>query len=320
MAKMLHTSSAVRKAVIDLFSHSNSRRVAISAFVGDGAEAYLPKPKSLELICWPKAGGTNPNTIRKLIKKKVKVRFADSLHMKVYWTEDLGAVVTSANLSTNALGSGNLKEIGVQLPAGALDIDRVITSLKPYKVTNTRLLKLDDAHKDHAARNAGFHKKSQADTWADWYALKPWSTWKLGWYDDWGDASEIAQQISKRDYGISDPFDILSGSKGDYSRGNWILGFYLKDKPSRLKWFFVDYYVRVPKSDTKVYNSDWPFQAVQVHDRNKYPAPPFRIDTRLRKAFAKTVEYYGADKLMAWKSVRPSKNFIATINKYYQQA
>ena len=108
--KLLHTSAAVREAIIDLSSSANKRRVAVVGFVGDGAEPYLPRPNGIELYCWPKAGGTNPNVLRRLAKKGVRVRFVDSLHMKVYWAADKGAFVTSANLSTNAMGMGDLKE------------------------------------------------------------------------------------------------------------------------------------------------------------------------------------------------------------------
>src|SRR4051812_26338296 len=113
MEKILYTSAEVRKAIIDLFTGCKGRRVAVVGFVGDGAESYLPKPSGIELICWPKAGGTNPNVLRRLAKNKVIIRFADRLHMKVYWAEGTGSIVTSANLSANALGAGNLKELGV---------------------------------------------------------------------------------------------------------------------------------------------------------------------------------------------------------------
>ena len=107
--KLLYTSGEVRSAIQELFSFSQGRRVAISAFVGEGAGAFLPYPKGIELICWPQPGGTNPTGVRALMTSGVQVKFADRLHMKVYWAEGKGAVVTSANLSTNALGAGNLR-------------------------------------------------------------------------------------------------------------------------------------------------------------------------------------------------------------------
>jgi len=140
--KILYTSADVRKAIIELFESSKGRRVAITAFVGSGSEAYLRKPEGIELVCWPKAGGTNPDALRKLIKLGVKVSFAKSLHMKIYWTADKGAVITSANLSKNALGAGNLMEIGIFVPSKSVDIDRILKQINPNKDIKAELLKL----------------------------------------------------------------------------------------------------------------------------------------------------------------------------------
>jgi hypothetical protein len=55
------------------------------AYVGDGAEDYLPSPKGIELICWDKEGSTNADTIRKLPNDyKVNIWFAKNLHAKIY--------------------------------------------------------------------------------------------------------------------------------------------------------------------------------------------------------------------------------------------
>lgn len=106
--KMLMTSNDVRKELTTLMAPSKRRRVAISAFVGKGARDYIPKPRGVELICWPRAGGTNPQELRRLKRGGVKIGFANLLHMKLYWAAGRGTLVTSANLSTNALGAGNL--------------------------------------------------------------------------------------------------------------------------------------------------------------------------------------------------------------------
>src|SRR5437016_5112972 len=153
--RVLYTSDAVRKTVIEMFRTATGRRVAISAFVGNGAEAYLPRPEGIELICWPKEGGTNPTMVRRLLKRGVKVEFADNLHMKLYWTADKGAVITSANLSTNALGSGNLRECGVLLRSSDLDIGKVLRSIQRRDVTRKELLELDREYKDYHKRNKG---------------------------------------------------------------------------------------------------------------------------------------------------------------------
>jgi hypothetical protein len=145
VARFLRDGQSIRKEVRRLFSEEKGRRVALVAFVGKSAEAYLPKPSGLELICWPQAPGTNPATITFLLKKKVDVRFARRLHMKVYWTESRGAVVASANLSTNAYGAGALHEAGVLLPSSAININSLLKSVAPQKVTTNALTKLRKA-------------------------------------------------------------------------------------------------------------------------------------------------------------------------------
>ena len=84
MAKILYTQSDVYHAITKLFQAPTVRRVAISAFVGKGAESYLPNPQGITLVCWPKAGATNPHALRKLMKSGIEVQFTDRLHMKVY--------------------------------------------------------------------------------------------------------------------------------------------------------------------------------------------------------------------------------------------
>src|ERR1017187_6390493 len=144
--QVLYTSAEVRQAIVDIFSTTRGRRVAISAFVGDGAEAFLPSPSGISLVCWPHPSGTNPRTLRKLMAKGVEVSFADSLHMKVYWSEQKGAVVTSANLSTNAMGQGDLKEFGVRLPPKQIDIDRILQHLNVRPISPAELRRLDRLH------------------------------------------------------------------------------------------------------------------------------------------------------------------------------
>src|SRR3990172_5431165 len=136
MTRFLPDGQAVRKEVYRIFKSEKGRRVALVAFVGKSAEAYLPKPKGIELICWPHAPGTNPTTIKFLMQnRKVDVRFSRRLHMKVYWTATQGTVVTSANLSTNAYGAGALHEAGVLLPSSKIDIDSLLDAVNPQKVT-----------------------------------------------------------------------------------------------------------------------------------------------------------------------------------------
>lgn len=319
MKRLLYTSTEVRQAIIRLFGSSNRRRVAITAFVGDGAEAYLPKPKGLELICWPKAGGTNPNVLRKLMKRGVAVSFADALHMKVYWSENRGAVITSANLSTNALGSGNLKEVGVLLAPGELDIDRLIQSLTIRPVSGRELRKLDRSHKLHIIRNRTRIKTdSTKDSYGKWYELPSRPEWKLGWWDSIGALASTAKKISKIEYEVDEPDNFIAARYRDYTKGDWILTFKLKKSPTGLDWMFADYVVTIPESDEKAYDPEYPYQAMQIWPGKYYPAPPFKLDKQFQEAFSKAIDEFGSSRIKKLKSSKPPKRFIDLIYGNWQ--
>lgn len=258
-SRVLYTSADVRRTIIDIFRASKGRRVAITAFVGSGAEAYLPKPEGMELVCWPAAGGTNPIAIRQLIKRGVQVEFADKLHMKVYWTEDKGAVVTSANLSTNALGSGNLQEIGVLLPSEYVDIDRILQSIKRRLVSKKELLELDKVHHDYQTRNRVTRGKSSGLSFPEWYRLPLRPVWKVGYWDADGDFSRTAKRISKEEYGLARPYDFIACAANTYKKNDWILTFYLKRRrPSRINWLVVICSISVKPLDKGIWTTTSP--------------------------------------------------------------
>jgi hypothetical protein len=317
-SRILYSSAEVRKTIIEIFSSCTGRRVAVTAFVGKGAEAYLPKPEGLELICWPKAGGTNPYVLRKLMERGADVLFVDSLHMKIYWTEDKGAVITSANLSTNALGAGNLREIGVYVPSDQLDIKKVLYSLKKRPVTSQELSRLDRQHHEYQKVTRDTRKKTQGVTFKEWYELPFRPKWKIGWYDIEGDFSKPAKEIAKEEYNVRTPNEFLACQQNAYRKYDWVLSFDLeKQTPSFVRWMSVDYIVRVPRSEKKAYCSGYPYQAVQVWSLRHYPEPPFRVEPRFRSAFKKALREFGPDEIKERDMVKPTNKLIDLIISNY---
>jgi hypothetical protein len=74
------------------------------AFIGAMAKDLVSNAGShSRVICNLRAGGTNPEAIRKMLRKGIRVKRCDLLHAKVYIGEAT-AVITSANLSANGLG------------------------------------------------------------------------------------------------------------------------------------------------------------------------------------------------------------------------
>jgi hypothetical protein len=278
-----------------MFENSKGRRVAITAFVGSGSDAYLRKPSGIELVCWPQAGGTNPDAIRRLIKLGVKVSFAKSLHMKVYWTADKGAVITSANLSKNALGAGNLMEFGVLVPSKKIDIDRLLKQIKPKEDIKSDLLKLDKAHREYHIVNRVRPEKTASPVYPEWYADAYRKEWKIGFFAFYGKFSQNSREMAKVEYNVSSPQTFISAPKGVFNKHEWLLTFTTKNnRPIDVSWLHVDYVIATDKKD-KAYDKDCPVQAVQVWTNDRYPAVPFTIDARFRKALAQTVKEYEDD-------------------------
>jgi hypothetical protein len=245
---ILYSSEDVRNTIIDLFSNSRKRRVALVAFVGVGAEAYLPSPSGLELYCWPQPGSTDPDTLVDLIERGAKVYFVDGLHMKVYYCEDAGAVITSANLSTNALGAGNLLEAGVLLSSGELSINELLHSFKARTASPEELLRLEKRHKDYRSRNPGqFVAPGNSRSFDEWYTSKYSKPWKIAVINGTVKLASEARKIAINEYGRRNPRNWISSSLDDYSKHDWILTFRLDgNSPKEIEWFSVDYFVHCP--------------------------------------------------------------------------
>jgi hypothetical protein len=319
MQKILYTSAQVRQAINQLFSSSKKRRVVITAFVGEGAEKFLPRPNGLRLICWAKAGGTNPNALRKLKQRGVRVEFANNLHMKVYWTQDQGAVLTSANLSTNALGAGNLKEIGVLLEPGEFDIDRAIRLVKPHPWSAKIILDLERQHNKLAtsAREL-FPSRKPSPDFIEWLNSPDRPEWKLGAITEWANISPSSNaKLRSKEVGETEPYDFFQTATKEFHDGEWILTFDLKGRsPTNTEWMYADCALPISKTD-KAYDSERPFEVLQFHAPKYYTTVerPFCINPKFRKAFAKALRQFPVSRIEGW--TKPSGHLLALIRKYY---
>jgi hypothetical protein len=318
--EVLYTSSQVRQGIRKLFTESKGRRVVISAFVGSAASQYLPKPEGIELVCWPKAGGTNPDAIRGLIQHGVKVFFADNVHMKIYWTSDKGAIVTSANLSTNALGEGGLKEVGVLLPSSTIDINKIIKSLSTREASSSEILKLDEEHKAAYRKNPPLKGNNPANlpSFNEWYNSEPKSKWKLAWY--WLGKVKLSQEsksVLERENGSHACEEILEYHHNYFKKSDWLLC--LDKNSNQVVWMYADQVVKTASSTKK----SRPYQAVcQILQVSKlrlrfYPPPPFKIDPKFRTAFLKALrDFGGTERMSQMTTAHPPKKLIELIHKY----
>jgi hypothetical protein len=216
----------------------------------------------------------------------------------VYWAEASGAVITSANLSTNAFGAGGLKEFGIRLSDSELDIDKLLRLVKPRKVTQSELRKLAIEHRRYWARNPPGKKKHEPgffDTWLWDGAADPW---KVGIWFEKTEWTETALAAAKSEYGREPEGGGIGGKKNSYVEGDWILEVCRSgNKLSRYEWMYVDRVVSLNKQEAVI--SGWPFQAISVYSTSdkRRTAVPFRIDSAFRKAFEVAACEYGFEKL-----------------------
>jgi phosphatidylserine/phosphatidylglycerophosphate/cardiolipin synthase-like enzyme len=195
--KVLYNSGAIRKCIHSLLAKSlpSDRRVVLVAYIGQDYAKYLPDLRGIEIICSPTAGATSVAAVTELQEAKALIKFSDKLHMKVYWSAKRGCLITSANLSTNALGIKGLKEAGVLLDATAVNIDQLLKEAKPYAVTNPRLKQLkqgEDKFK-RAMAAVGKREPQSGFQYLDWHKLKAVARteWKLGYFEVTCDAADI---------------------------------------------------------------------------------------------------------------------------------
>jgi hypothetical protein len=274
---------------------SDQRRVIVVAYIGDKAEAFLPHPSGLEIVCCLQPISTSAVALDSLCRRGAKLFYVQRLHMKVYWSSNNGCVITSANVSASGLSAGGLKEIGVLLNSDELDIERLLASIKPKKVDANDILELGrrtDILAPKLKALAAAPKSTTTATFLEWMDSSVRKPWKFGFWDEGIPVSKAAKAKSKKEYGVNVPHDWLNFAGNVYKKGDWILCCNLKKGTrSAPYWMYVDYVVDVEKSGLKA-SFGYPRQAFQIHKNKYYPYPPFVLDVAFKRVFSRLVAEY----------------------------
>jgi len=317
---ILSDSKAVRDKVNTIFA-SHGRKVAIVAFVGEDADAYLgPKKRGIEIYCWPRAGGTNPRAIRDLINKHgCKVHFVSRLHMKIFWSQKAGCVIGSANLTNNALGEDGLFEAGVFFPNSAsVKIDRIIKYLPVFEVDEDSLDKLDREHKAYYAKNGAGKLKQKTRSFSEWYDATP-EKWKLGWWSEDADFPKEVKLMAKEEFS-GHLYNFLYAKKVTYAKEDWVLSYRINEKSGRIyrkkndiAWLYIERSIPTTNSEMP----EWPYAAVQFNGPKHFGQPPFKIDSKFKEAFAAVAEDLGVDVMTPKRNCIPPDRLVKKIASIY---
>lgn len=294
LVKVLYSSKAIREAIRELFAkrHGKRRRVACVAFIGADCMDFIPFADGLQVYCWPQPGGTNSDGLNRLLSGGATLRFEDGMHSKVYWTEGVGCVVTSANLSRNALGDGGLAETGVFFPDSAsVDIDQVIAQKKSRPATDDEILEL-------ARRNARLKAKlsntgsRHGVTFGEWLGHRAKVPWKLAWVTEEQATPASVEVHWKKNGGSEDDSDWAHCRPNEYQKDDWLLVYdpWCVGEPY---WMFVTDIV--PKRKGEEDEEEYPFSAIQVGE-----APtgvPFTLTKPFPRALFEAAKDYGQKRL-----------------------
>jgi hypothetical protein len=315
MAIFLPSSIQIRRTLSQLFSTRtrNRRRVILVAYVGQDAPKILPDYKDVELYCWGQAGATHPAALDALEKRGAIIHLCDGLHAKLYWVEEEGYVVTSANLSKNALGERTLREVGLfSQDADEVDIVSLIKGLDSRPLTVARLRELQRAHDLFWSQREDSPNLFSLPTqsYSDWFDGDRERAWKLAYWEAMGEEQNSVTKMAESEYGRS-IVEFIDCSKADYDRGDWVF-YFPANRHGKLSWVFVDRVCALLPQEAEETGSS--HQAIQIAPLKKFQQAPFKIaGAAFRHAFANAAKAFGLAKLQANHGKSPPERFLQIL-------
>ena len=272
------------------------RKIAVG-YVGSGWPLYIREHEKLESFVVSPRLGTNANAVRAIADVLTwdKVWLHDNLHAKIYIGQGK-AVLTSANLSENALEPGGLIEVGTVVQDRTLLVElekyfeEILKEAKEQygtpKQKEARLKRLEDENKTRLKPAPPIGKaptgvRYKLFSWTDeaptvdpakFAYLVPLAVAKAG-------PDEIDKWIEKN-YGSC----YFCAQGDDYHSGEWLLAFELdiqtESHVKKLTWHFVE--ELIPDASREL---DYPEALLCTDAERKSPRVPFRIDPQLLDAF-----------------------------------
>jgi hypothetical protein len=174
--------------------------------------------------------------------------------MKVFWSKNRGCVIGSANASSNALGRSGLKETGIWLPSGAVDIKRLIRYSDPREIQEADLRRLDRESRERSKNTTEPRKTRPAPDFVQWYSSPHRTDWKIGCVGQEvvGVARAVKEQ-SYAEYGHKEPHGWVSCGQSRVRRNDWILVFVDTERGAKAaSWLYVDFIVKVSRKKSDI--------------------------------------------------------------------
>lgn len=310
MKKVLYNSKQISSELKKLYLEPKTKKIVLSAFIGKGANTYIPfDTKNLTIYCWPKAGVTNPYVIEEYLQNGVNVYFVEKLHMKLYFAEGKGCIIASANLTDNALGGSGLFEVGLYDDSFTNETLKKIIKDLPKKRVQLNSKILDDLkiqyelfqrkNPEHAEKGT-VKEQLRFDQWYN-AKVKKQFTFVFPVEDKSAELSDKTKEILESEYNVKYPYKfILDCNKSVYKKGTYVFSSWCDEKKGiRIKngeWVLVDLITNK--------NELIEFKKLQLAKN----VPPFKIDNDFLLALKET-----------YNALRPSDSSIERGNQTFMR-
>ena len=140
------------------------------------------------------------------------------------------------------------------------------------------------------------------------------------WTDPSFKVAKATRELLKTQEGVKEAYLYLTAQKGRVQEDQWLLFFKLSPtRATMTEWMYADHVIRVPRSDQKAYDPDYPYQVAQVRSPKYYPTPPFHIFGPFRSALSAAVRDVGEDYVNRLVTLRPTEKLLASLYAHYQK-
>ncbi|MBU0654637.1 MAG: phospholipase D family protein [Gammaproteobacteria bacterium] len=319
--KILSSSKELQIEIQSILADNSKNRIIVVAYVGDNAVSYLPVPEGINLYCSTSIPGTNPNSLRVLKKNGVNIYEVKNLHSKIYWSESLGVVVCSANLSNNGLSEDGNHEVGVLLPSNNFDVQKYASSLESVQMSYNRINELEKIYNVYILKNKQktISNKAKIPNFQEWDDTTCFE-WKIYPWTIEGDLPKDVKTKLKTMHPENEYYDFMqTKSNNAYDIGGWVLN--IKEiwqgdeliKITDFKWSIPELNIKSLQKNSQ----NLPFYWIQLSSHMS-TYEPFKIkDRKFQKAFEKAyIELINNGQETIQKNNKPTQKFLKSLREY----
>jgi hypothetical protein len=321
---VITSKSEMRQALSRILAPSQPSRRIVSAFIGLGEQLdALPQDlSSVDVTCWLKPGGTDPNALRLMASRGARLSEVEDLHMKAYWSA-AGGLVGSANLTTNGFLEDGLHEVLVECPAGTLDALTANLALIP--ISEDRLRQFEKEHVRYLAKNDGHsffsdgQSNREVNTFEEWRNSFARTPWRIHLFTE--TYKNISAASREKLGALRSPKAELffADDTEEFSADAWVLlvdATLKKDSSWGMRWMYTHFRseLRVGDDGREFGGIEW----VQAFPSSFYGAEPFELSEGTKRAIRRALDEHG--KLAPASDVdtreEPTGSLIETICRY----